>query len=182
MNFILEIAFKGEVPEDRHTKTSIVIIALLFVPANILFIWGLIFDALFQRLLLFLGMIYISTLLFLWGRAKRQALPFLQSRFFRERLDESKRRLEELVFICIALVPGILTLVSLYSRQLYCRLPSNYGGAKPLYATIYVVDTKPMHVQIIDDTQSNLFVKLEKENKVFLINKSLINKVEIALK
>lgn len=179
MWFFLSIAFRGEFPEKREKRRIVYEALILFIPTNFVVIWGLLFNKLFLNIFIFLGLYFFCTVAFTLGSAHHQELPYLKSRFFQEKFSTSQRRIEEYIFLLLFTVPFIIALTSMYSKNIYNKLPSNFGGAKPISVRIKYIDSNGIKGDLIDETVNSVTIKFQEEDKVLVINKSSIKEIEI---
>ncbi len=175
----LSIAFKGESPEERGKRITLTQALVLFIPANFVIIWGLLFNKLFLNIFLFLGIYFSYVLMWSLGSAYHQELPYLKSRFFQEKLNKSLRIIEERIFLLIFMLPGLIFITSIYSKNIYSRLPSNFGGAKPVKVQVNYTDSKKLKGDLIDETANSIIIKFQEENTVSIIDRNSIKEIKI---
>jgi hypothetical protein len=176
---LFTFAAKGEYPEKKEKRMFIYQALVMFIPANFVIIWGLMFNKLFSSIFYFLGMYFLYIIVFTLGAAHSQEFLYLKSRFFQEKFSEPLRIIEDKIFMLICTIPIIILLTSIYSRNIYNKLPSNFGGSKPVSVQINYVDSKIVKGDLIDETSDSIIIKFQGENKISIINRESIKEIEI---
>jgi hypothetical protein len=177
--FIFSISVRGEYPEKKEKKIIIFWALIYFVPANFLIIWGIIFNKLFLSIFYFLGLYFLYVVAFMFGGAYGAELLYARSTLFEEKYSESLHRVEKHIVRWIFIAPIIILLTSIYSRNIYNKLPSNFGGAKLIEIQITYSDSKNVKGYLIDETANSIIIKFKEEDKVSIINKGSIKEIEI---